>query len=229
MVRTSPAAPQPNDINNLVHLEGFAFLKRWKSDELSEYVVCSLGRGLTFGKDKCIHQIVPRTGNAPNTYSGIYGLNEFPLHSDMAHWPEPPRYMMLRCVVGNPAVTTSIVDGKQIIRTAGAECLARGLVRPRRPRHGKFPLLSIYTPKPSNNFGMLRWDEKFIVPASSAGHEAMTAVRGALNSIVRHSIALTDAGDTLIIDNWRMLHGRSAAPANSTNRIIERAYLGDLH
>ncbi|TIW05266.1 MAG: TauD/TfdA family dioxygenase, partial [Mesorhizobium sp.] len=37
------------------------------------------------------------------------------------------------------------------------------------------------------------------------------------------------AGDTLIIDNWRMLHARSPIITGTEDRAIERIYLERLH
>jgi L-asparagine oxygenase len=34
----------------------------------------------------------------PNTYSGNFGIEEFPLQTDLAHWGTPPRFLALRCV-----------------------------------------------------------------------------------------------------------------------------------
>jgi L-asparagine oxygenase len=49
-----------------------------------------------------VQTLVPRETNEAglNQYSGNFGLAEFPLHSDLAHWALPPRYFMLRCIVG---------------------------------------------------------------------------------------------------------------------------------
>jgi alpha-ketoglutarate-dependent taurine dioxygenase len=41
-------------------------------------------------------------------------------------------------------------------------------------------------------------------------------------------VYLSQPGDTLIIDNWRMLHGRSAVQQSEKDRLLERAYLSDI-
>ena len=43
------------------------------------------------------------------------------------------------------------------------------------------------------------------------------------------AFTLTNPGDTLIVDNWRFLHGRSCVPAVDVNRRIERVYLSELY
>lgn len=77
-------------------------------------------------------------------------------------------------------------------------------------------------------WGMLRWDETYIQPASKTGEQAFAAVTQYLTSAAAISIALTESGDTLIVDNWRMFHGRSAVPQHCADRMIERAYIEDI-
>src|SRR5216684_7723876 len=57
-----------------------------------------------------VQSLRPRDSNevSRNQYSGHYGLGEFPLHSDLAHWTIPPRYFLLRCIVGGDDVFTRI-------------------------------------------------------------------------------------------------------------------------
>jgi L-asparagine oxygenase len=40
---------------------------------------------------------------------------------------------------------------------------------------------------------------------------------------------LISSGDTLILDNWRVLHGRAPVPDTAAQRHIERVYLSSLH
>jgi hypothetical protein len=41
-------------------------------------------------------------------------------------------------------------------------------------------------------------------------------------------ILLNEPGDTVLIDNWRMLHGRSQILAQGKVRHIERVYLSEV-
>lgn len=36
-------------------------------------------------------------------------------------------------------------------------------------------------------------------------------------------------GDTLIVDNWRFLHGRSSVKQADLDRRLERVYISELH
>lgn len=208
---------------------GFVFLKRWHANLSSEEILTRTGRAQAFRNASPVHRLLPQTDATPNTYSGIYGLKDFPFHSDMAHWRTPPRYLMLRCIKGHESVVTSVADGHEIVSHVGDVQLARALVKPRRPLNGAIPLLSLYRPQCGERPSLLRWDEKFIIPASQMGERGMTLLRQALDEVTITSTSLCDQGDTLLIDNWRMLHGRSVVPSEHSDRIIERAYLGEIY
>jgi len=159
----------------------------------------------------------------PNTYSGAYGADVFPLHSDLAHWHLPPRYFLLRCLVGSPVVPTYLLRAKGVVASVGKSALARGLMRPRRPHEGKLPLLSLYQSR--DHDWLVRWDQRFIVPASQLGAEARDAVLRSISNLFADEFYLAHEGDTLFVDNWHVLHGRGPVPPNAHGRIVERCYL----
>jgi hypothetical protein len=171
--------------------------------------------------------LIPRAGATPNTYSGIYGLDRFPFHTDLAHWRRPPRYLLLRCATGYADVPTLLVDGRTIIDAVTLDILARAIFKPRRPRDGALALLRLC--EPTDDGHRLRWDDVFLRPASKIGHIADQQVRERLARSEPLSIALARSGDTLLIDNWRMLHARSPILAGREDRKIERVYLEGLH
>jgi len=171
-----------------------------------------------------IVQLIPKniSESTPNTYSGQYGYDDFPMHTDLAHWNKPPRYLMLRCLIGDAQVSTNILDSEKIIEAVGRNLLERSLVKPRRPVNGRTSLMKILK---SGNPNMLRWDQSFIVAASSTGEKGISEVNKVLAQIAPIEVVLENTYDTVIIDNWRMLHSRTAVPFNS-ERKIERVYLG---
>jgi L-asparagine oxygenase len=213
----------------VVARDGYVLLNDWHLQDRSEQLLHRSGQALAFGKNGPVHRLSPKQEAKPNTYSGIYGLEAFPLHSDMAHWRDPPRIIMLRCIKGRESVATVLLDGSKIVECAGKENLARALVKPRRPLNGAIPLLTLLRPGRAGRASLLRWDEKYIVPASPAGEYGMNLIRSAITRIAKRSIYLRNPGDTLFFDNWRMLHGRSAVGAGQVDRIIERAYLERLY
>ena len=164
-----------------------------------------------------------RSEASPTSFSGMYGLANFPVHTDLAHWAVPPRYFVLRCIQGDPAVTTSLVDGLTLQTSIGLADLFRALVQPRRPLSGRVSLLRLLEIVEGTH-DVLRWDEEFIRPATAAAVETCGRVREFLHKTGARQLCLVRPGDTLVVDNWRVIHGRSSV-ASATRRKIERAYL----
>ena len=207
---------------------GFAFLPSFRTELASDQVVDLLGRRC-LGPAGRVHFLKPEQANpqSPNTYSGRYGFDEFPFHTDLAHYLAPPPYLLLRCIRGHEAVSTRLIDGIQIMRSVGPSLLARALVQPRRPRNGQRPLMSIWEPHVGR--GQLRWDPEYLSAAGVAGEEASMAITDAIASAKPLEVTLCRHGDTLIVDNRRMLHARSPVPQKCRDRLIERVYLEGIH
>lgn len=178
-----------------------------------------------------VQTLVPksRTSSPPNTYSGNFGLREFPLHTDLAHWALPPRFLVLRCVSGVEAVPTRILDGVMLLNKFGLTKLRRILVQPRRPMRNGKQLLNLCEPGTSRGPCRLRWDSIYLRPANAEASRGFADVLEYLSGVPAQEISLVDPGDTLIVDNWRSLHGRGGAGPAATGRKIERVYLRSIY
>lgn len=205
---------------------GYAFVRGYQIRVDVLTVAKALGMPLEPWENGVVQNLVPRSTATPNTYSGVYGLGPFPFHTDLAHWRIPPRYLLLRCVTGYADVPTLLLDGKSIFDSVTLDILGRAVVKPRRPRNGGLALLRLYEPT-SDGF-CFRWDELFLRPASKIGELASQRVREHLDKCEPLKIALAQAGDILLIDNWRMLHARSSIPIDRADRKIQRIYLERL-
>lgn len=216
-------------IQGAVNSVGYCFLPAFRPDAEGEVIARLLGDPLLLSERGLVHRLLPSPSKqaTPNTYSGLYGLSSFPFHTDLAHHACPPPFFMLRCVIGFADVLTPLIDGRPLVDAVGATLLKRALVRPRRPLNGRFQLLRLFDDHVGAS-GLLRWDETFIRPASAAGEEACSrlALMIATASVIQ--ITLANPGDTLIVDNWRMLHARSLVPPECRDRVIERAYLREI-
>ncbi|MHB8392069.1 MAG: TauD/TfdA family dioxygenase, partial [Acidobacteriaceae bacterium] len=207
--------------------QGFAFIPRHVPDQEPLQAIGHLGAVVSVAAQSDTQSLRPRRlEEAPrNIYSGNYGLSEFPLHTDLAHWYVPPRYLALRCIVGASNVDTLLLDGRLIEKEIGRSTLRRTLAQPRRPLNGRLPLLRILE-EPQKLGALIRWDSLFIRPASDASTDTFNRIQVVLREALVIRVTLTSPGDTLIIDNWRMLHGRSSVPRDGLRRHVERAYLG---
>ncbi len=108
----------------------------------------------------------------------------------------------------------------------GIENLARALMKPRRRVAGRMSLLPIA--QPHDDGTVLRWDERYLQPASQTGRIYAAEIKRQLRDLPVAPVVLARAGDTVVIDNWKMLHGRAGVPEAGRARRIERVYLGAL-
>ncbi len=209
--------------------EGYAFLEKYRPRYTALEVASEIGNIAVLSGIRPSQRLTPnsKTEHEPNTYSGNYGFSEFPLHSDLAHWFLPPRYLLLRCIKGTASVSTRIYDSKNIVSEFGEVALTRTLVRPRRPVNCAGYLLKIFEKK-ADGHNLFRWDEKFITPASDKSSIIIPEILHKIKAVVFQEVFLVSPGDTLIIDNWRMLHGRSSVPTEGLSRHIERVYLENI-
>ncbi|CAK7260912.1 MULTISPECIES: TauD/TfdA family dioxygenase [Shinella] len=208
--------------------EGYILIPEHRPGADIVEIANQLGTPLTPWEGGLVQTLTPREDAAPNTYSGNFGLGRFPFHTDLAHWRWPPRYLLLRCLTGYRDVPTSLIDGRSLIDAISRDVLARAIFRPRRPRDGSVALFRLFEPA-AQGADLLRWDEIFLRPASRVGEIANAEIREWLATSAPSSIALIRTGDTLIIDNWRMLHARSPIPPGREDRSIQRVYLGGLN
>jgi L-asparagine oxygenase len=161
-----------------------------------------------------------------NTYSGNFGLGEFPLHTDLAHWVIPPRYLALRCIRGVASVGTRLFDGRHLIERFGADLLRTILVQPRRPMRNGLQLIRLLERVSCSDEFRLRWDSIYLKPASVHSSKFFCEFVEFIKNAKPFEVHLLERGDTLIIDNWRYLHGRATTDDRARERKIDRAYLG---
>jgi L-asparagine oxygenase len=136
-------------IKEKVAAQGYCFIESLEPSRKSVSIAVEIGEAITPWAGRLVQQLLPRATDTPNTYSGIYGLGRFPLHTDLAHWQQPPRYLMLRCVRGYANVPTLLLDGEVLVEKITQNILARAIVRPRRPQNGSVPLLRLTRQPPA--------------------------------------------------------------------------------
>lgn len=173
----------------------------------------------------------PSVQSPANMYSGTYGMDDFPLHTDLAHWIQPPRYMILRCIVGSPLVDTLVLPAEAMMERVGVSLVRRAVMRPRR-RSRSNHLVGLPMSFGPVGARAIRWDSLFLVPVNAAAKQIASNMKSPTTEQQLRAIAsrlsLTAQGDTLIIDNWRALHGRTSAPDTAICRTIDRAYLSEV-
>lgn len=222
------------DVARRVSTLGYAVIPRLDPASSTESVALRLGAVMDVSSllpnVPRVQTLRPRkpTARLMNQYSGTYGTEAFPLHSDLAHWYLPPRYLMLRCKVGMKDVETTLVSYSAVASVVGEHTLKQAIVVPRRKSMTQticpLPVIFEY----DGAWG-LRWDFLFLSPLNEAARRTSEGIAGLRwPSSDTIPVTLLEPGDTIVFDNWRMLHGRSAVPESSMGRVIERIYLNRL-
>lgn len=114
-------------LQKTVSEHGYALVVQHRPELEIVKAISLLGSVLTLNGFSTVQELRPhaKASAAPNIYSGNFGMGEFPMHTDLAHWAVPPRYLALRCIRGTSAVATSSFDGNVMIDDIGPTSLRR--------------------------------------------------------------------------------------------------------
>lgn len=142
----------------------------------------------------------------PASLSRQHGEGAFPFHTDTAHWQVPCRYVILACEdPGSPGRSTLLLP---ISMTSFDEQQLRILaVAPFRIKNGR---QSFFGHVFSNSQTFVRFDEGCMIPANRLAFDAIAIMREVLEKSDIIEVEWK-ANQIAIVDNWRMLHGRSDA------------------
>lgn len=150
----------------------------------------------------------------PRSLSVRYGLGALPFHTELSHRPRPCRYLLLGCVdPGSPGAATMLLDW----RTLGFSQDELALLEetPVLVRTGR---RSFYSTILAPGGAFLRYDPGCLEALDERGRRAMRLM-GDRIADAPSSAHHWRQGDILIIDNWRVLHGRSPSGRGSGRRL----------
>lgn len=214
---------------------GYLFLPQWRCTDTAIEVAQSIGKVLDISERlpqsgiPNVQSLTPRHESDAERfgYSKSFGLGRFPMHTDLAHWLRPPRYLLLRCIAGSESVATVLLPVSAIRSKVNKNLLSKAVFRPRQP--GKTgSLLPLSLEFANSSASGFRWDSIFLLPMNEAAHQVSNSIR-MIQWNDTSTVMLTNPGDSLIIDNWRTLHGREAVKSTELDRQIERVYLEHLN
>ena len=205
-----------------LRVRGFVKVDVRTSREPIETLAASLGP-ITFDPryPQEVRDISPTPAQSapPNTLASRYGLGAFPFHTDTAHWVMPCRFVVFRCISpGSGARPTLLIDADRAFSELeiGEGVWVTAFVRPR--------LCSARADGPRP---IWRYNPDCMRPYSLRAKEESTRMRRRLDdeTYVRHR---WDAGDVLVVDNWRMLHARGPTMTPDTDRVLTRVLVGGM-
>jgi hypothetical protein len=205
--------------------KGYARVQAITAAETTLEIARRLGSPSVISGVAPVQELVPRSAEqaSASSYGRIYGLGQFPLHTDMAHWYVPPRYFLLRCVQPAPKVKTLALHSRHLFADEDEVTLRRALFRPRRRLDGRLTGLRLL------ESGRCRWDPVFIVPITASAFELRKRALLRIETARIEELSLEDSTDCIIFDNWNVLHGRNEVPVGCVQRKVERVYLDSVH
>lgn len=155
-----------------------------------------------------------------NSLSAQFETAEFPLHADTAHWTTPCRYIAMSCACnGSADRATTLLDTHNInLQKQELELLHTAVFSVTNGRNSFFS--SILSPKRQ----FIRYDPGCMKATSSSADAAMKIFNSDRwqQSIDRIQ---WETGMTVVIDNWRMLHGRESSASNDSTRTLLRVLI----
>lgn len=187
-------------------------------------IATSIGNIYKVSTMPLIQTLTPRLKKSEldNTYSGNFGIGEFPFHTDLAHWFVPPRYFLLRCIVPAMNVYTKLIDSEILFSDSESILLNRSHFKSRKKLDRTTNILKLRQER------IFRWDSVFIKPINKNADRLSIIMDERVNTVDFISFSLCEEGDCLLIDNWRMLHSRSPVSEESMDRKIERVYFEEI-
>ncbi|MCB1467860.1 MAG: TauD/TfdA family dioxygenase [Rhizobiaceae bacterium] len=163
-------------------------------------------------KGALIEPIVPRSTEAAEerSLSAAYGLGELPMHIDTAHYLRPARHLILGCAnPGQSGTLTRLAPISALKFSPGELSLLTSAVMLVRSGRRSFYSTILDRCRP-----FLRYDPGCMEPLDARGEDALQIVSDAIGRIevIKHEWR---RGELLLINNWSMLHGRTATAADS--------------
>lgn len=156
-------------------------------------------------------------GAKPRSLSKLHDVGELPLHNDTAHWLSPCRYVMLACVSpGSGSRPTLLLDTRRLPLDEHQISLFQST--PLRVTNGRNSFFSTILSKARP---FVRFDPGCMTATTPDGAEALAVLS-------RHTwpdfieTVHWDAGTVVVVDNWRVLHGRGHADCPDPDRKLLR-------
>lgn len=167
----------------------------------------------------------PTEAAASATASQTYGTGEFPLHTDLAHWPTPARFIVMGNLSVESQTPTLLLDTRGDIALRDLRSLAKRAIWEVSKARRAFACTMLFAHGGTEGF---RWDQNVMRPLNQTAADLAQRLRSELSLTRRenlHSVQWQGKGHALIVDNWRMLHARPSIPTSDLMRTLHRIFV----
>lgn len=152
----------------------------------------------------------------PASLSRRFGFGAFPYHIDTAHWPVPARFLIMSCVSPGESAAPTLLAHRDAIPVSDEErsIAISGVFLVKNGRS------SFYSSILGIDREFIRHDPGCMEPQNPDAVRALEIFSSERVQECAHAINW-QPGDSVIIDNWRVLHAR-AALNNGSSRLLLR-------
>lgn len=168
-------------------------------------------------------------GRQTSTSSGV----DLAFHTETAFHPHRPRYLLLLCLRGDPGAATTLASVDDLLPALAAEVVAE-LRQPHfrtavDESFGGSPDVPVGAARPvldgTPEHPVLCWDAELTSGTTPEAQAALEALSTAVAERQRRIVL--EAGDLLVVDNARCVHGRSPFTArfDGTDRWLQRSFV----
>ena len=160
----------------------------------------------------------PKQSAPPSSLSAAHGQRVFPLHTDGAHWPHPPRFLVMMCLINEECRPTTLLhwrSAKKLLLNSYSRERATFLVR-----NGA---KSFYSSFHHNGTESIRYDRQCMQPANREAEILDSELNEISNSVEPKFVQWTP-GMLLAIDNHSVLHGRGEARGSGDRQLLRAIY-----
>lgn len=214
-----------NDLQHIVQEQGWATIETDGTEGSLLRIAKSFGSPVpSRASVPLISRVTPTpTKDArPGTMSSTFGTGAFPLHTDTAHWSTPARYVILRSIGVSHERPTLLARSELLWSTPKNKSLAQRSIWTVRGPAGKFYCSMLFAACRDSG---VRLDLCCMHPLNHSARAITYSIQDTPPSD-RQTEVRWRLNLALIIDNWKMLHGRGSSSTPDVNaRILERVLI----
>jgi hypothetical protein len=212
-----------NSIKEKIDKDGWIEIKGFNSNDELINVANQIGSIISHPDGNEINILNPKNSSESikGTFSDKYEFNKFPLHTDTAFWAKPARYILMKSESFSDC-DSLIIRTSDILNLMSNEDLINArksifLIKTINHRHYSSVLFK------ENGIEGFRYDPLCMNPINESAKKTKQRINEILNRIIPVNIKW-NGENTIIIDNWKTLHGRSAIKLIK-ERKISRIYI----
>jgi alpha-ketoglutarate-dependent taurine dioxygenase len=170
-----------------------------------------------------VFTLKPKNGlsSTKGTFSHKNGFNKFPLHTDTAFFVNPIRYMLLSSNKPS-ATTTTLLHIKSLFEKLNEheKKIASNAIFKVKTNETSFYTALLFKEHESK---AIKYDPTCMFPANNSAKQIQTKFTELFKQIEVKHISWNEP-KTVVIDNWKILHGRSEVNPDE-NRELKRIYI----